>query len=403
MKYKTIALTLTSLGWFLLLAGRYTISTLLVRIEGTLGIDHIFAGWAMSSMWLVYGLMQFPSGILSDLKGEKFVLVGSILVSTSCYLLLGITFWPFMFLGVLILLGFGTGFYQTAGIAFISDLYTEGRGKALGIQSSIGSMAGAFSVAAPLVVLFVDWRTLFFVLGGLGVLLLWRFAMLKGEIVKNPGRIYLLESTKKGLKAMKDGHILSIFMVNLAMAFVWIGFLSFYPTFLIETKNFSELEAGVSFAVLAIGGIMFKPVIGALGDRYDKRCIQLAIILLATTGLGCLIYFESFVAAILFSFVLSVCGSIFIIFNSQLMEYWSVKGRGGKLGFYRTANILVTGNSAILTGYMGARYGFETAFLVMVATMGVAALFLIITLVISKKKGKGSCITSQEVAGPIFP
>jgi len=66
---ETKALCCISLAWFLVLAGRYSISNLLPRIVTELNFSWTDAGFALTIMWLIYAIIQFPSGIFSDIKG----------------------------------------------------------------------------------------------------------------------------------------------------------------------------------------------------------------------------------------------------------------------------------------------------------------------------------------------
>ena len=70
-----MALVLISIAWLLIFVGRLIPSTLLVQIVESINITDVEAGIGLSAMWLFYGLMQFPSGILSDIKGRKISII----------------------------------------------------------------------------------------------------------------------------------------------------------------------------------------------------------------------------------------------------------------------------------------------------------------------------------------
>lgn len=49
---------------FLVFSGRLLVPTLTGNIENSLDINHVEIGLGMTLLWLFYGLMQFPSGII---------------------------------------------------------------------------------------------------------------------------------------------------------------------------------------------------------------------------------------------------------------------------------------------------------------------------------------------------
>ncbi len=386
MKRRTLALALASLGWFLVLAGRHIVSVLLIRIEGTLHMDHAMAGAAMTAMWLFYGMMQFPSGVVGDRVGKQKVLTWAVLVFSIAFMLIGASANSFMFFGVMILVGISTGFYQTIGIAFVSDLYRKNRGRALGIQSSVGSLSGLMAFTAPLLVLVLHWRIILLIFGIFGIFIGLRFHFLDTCKRSQPTKGSVKNNLKNSAKAMLDPFIISVFLVNFIMAFIWMGFLSFYPTFLQETKNLSEFQSGICFALLSLGGILFKSVVGPLCDKFNQRAILLVIIAINIIGLSLLVYLESFILMLMFSFVLSLGGASFVVFNYQLMGHWEDDERGGKLGFYRTINILAGSNTAFFVGYTADKWGFKVPFAVFVGLMGIAAVILTVLLLKNKNR-----------------
>ncbi|MFP4000957.1 MAG: MFS transporter [Thermoplasmata archaeon] len=101
VKQKTVAPAFISLAWLIIFIGRLTGPTLLVDIEESLSISDAEAGIALSAMWFLYGVMQFPGGALSDSFGRKKIIlvsiasfgVASILIGTTLnYIMMIVTF-----------------------------------------------------------------------------------------------------------------------------------------------------------------------------------------------------------------------------------------------------------------------------------------------------------------------
>ena len=77
--------------------------------------------------------------------------------------------------------------------------------------------------------------------------------------------------------------------------------------------------------------------------------------------------------------VLSFTGGTFPVFSSYLMDQWEEKGRGGKLGFYRSLIILCASPISAIIGTTASSYNFTVPFL------GMAVLVLIGVLVVILK------------------
>jgi len=376
-----VALAFASITWFLILAGRRTVSVLLVDIEGTFDIDHAQAGLAMTAMFLVYGLMQFPSGLISDIKGRKTTIAVSIMVMGASFLLIGLSVHYLMFMAAMMLFGLGSGSFQTPGISMISDLYVSDRGRALGIQASAGSLAGVVPIIAPIIAL-IDWR-LFFIGWGVITLVVGYLFIRKGkETTTLPTSISVKERLLDGMKALREPTALFIFVLTILMVYCWMGYTTFFPAYLIETKSFSAIEAGIAFSVLLLGGMLLKPLMGRLSDKRSR----MAVMMLVTSSGGMFtvltVMADNFFLVLLFSFFLSVVPAFFLVTNSLLLKGWEEKGRGGKLGFFRSLTVLLGSPTSALIGYSALTLGFDTSFVIISAAMMVISVMILIGLLI---------------------
>jgi len=368
--YRFTALLLVSFGWFHILAGRLGLSTLLINIEEHLHIGHAEAGLALSAMWLLYGVMQFPSGIISDIKGRKLTLLLSMILFSLAYFFVGFSSHYYMFFIALLILGAGSGGYQTAGIAMLSDLFTKDRGKALGIQSSAGSLSGLIPTVASLIAIYY-WRAFFYLWALLGFLGSVLFLVFTRESTTLPSKVSYRERIIDGMQVLQQRKILVIFVANLVMSVTWIGYMSFFPTYLIEEKSFSPLLAGIALTILMSGSILVRPLIGSLSDRYNKLWILLLIIGFVSIASFGLVLSPNPVIILAMALVLSLTGGTFPVFSSYLMDQWKEKGRGGKLGFYRSLIILCASPISAIIGATASTYSFTVPFL------GMAILLLI--------------------------
>jgi len=389
LKKEHIALCCISLAWFLILSGRYSISNLLPKITQDLNFSWTEAGIAMTSMWLFYALLQFPSGIFSDIKGRKISIILAMVVFSISYFLVGFSIHFFMFFLALILLGAGTGGYPSVGISMITDIFKEKRGKALGIRSSAGSLAYAVPMIAAVIASYYDWRSFFFIWGGISLISIYLFYRGTQESTQLPESVSVRERVVDGVRIFKKPQIQLMFVVNLLIAITWISYMSFFqPYLIVEKQGFNGLLAGIALGILGIGGFIFKPFIGSLSDRFDKKII--IFVLSLSTGIAtlALVFSNSIIIIFLICPALSLSTAIFPVISSFLMDQWEDKGRAGKLGFYRSMLILLASPSSSVIGYLADKYTFDVPFIGLAIIFFIAAIVVLVSLLLNHRKNK---------------
>jgi len=382
------ALCCISLAWFLILSGRYSISNLLPNIVSDLNFSWTAAGTGLTLMWFFYALLQFPSGIFSDIKGRRIsIIIGMIIFSIS-YLFVGFSIHYIMFLFALIILGAGTGIYPAVGISMITDIFKKQRGRALGIRSSAGSLAYAIPILAAAIGSFYSWRYFFFLWSFICFISIFLFYHGTWESTTLPDDVSIKERVFDGIKVFINRKVQLIFIVNLLLAITWISYMSFYPSYLIIDKGFSELQAAFALGILGLGGFIFKPIIGSLSDRYNKKIIMLILAFITSVGTFFIVNIQNLWIILLISFIPSLATAIFPVINSFLMDQWEEKGRAGKLGFYRSSLILLSSPASAFIGILKDNYNFDIPFLGISLILFIAALILAFNLLLSRKKNE---------------
>jgi predicted MFS family arabinose efflux permease len=106
---------------------------------------------------------------------------------------------------------------------------------------------------------------------------------------------------------------------------------------------------------------------------------------ITASAAGFLVPTRSFALICLVAFLLSFATSIFLVINSYLMHFWEERGRGGKLGFYRSLTILIGSPTSVLIGYSATKYGFDFPFSALAVLLSLAAIMLLVSLVKEKK------------------
>jgi MFS family permease len=114
-------------------------------------------GLALTFMWVLYAVLQFPSGMLSDRYGERRLVVFAL--GVQCLGILLIALAPSVaFFGLsLLVLGAGGGLFLSPALSLVSRLYTN-NGSALSIVTAAGGVAG---VLFPIVGGFVGLQAVY--------------------------------------------------------------------------------------------------------------------------------------------------------------------------------------------------------------------------------------------------
>lgn len=154
--------TLLAFGWGAILLDREAVPPLLPNIVDALSMSQTQAGIALSVMWVVYATFQYPGGRFSDKLSRTTVIVVGLVVAISGFVLLSLVTTFTTFLVASAAVGVGAGIYFPATRGFLSDLFRERRGQAIGIQVAAGSVGSMLAAGVAIVVLSVaTWRTAF--------------------------------------------------------------------------------------------------------------------------------------------------------------------------------------------------------------------------------------------------
>ncbi|MBS3778465.1 MAG: MFS transporter, partial [Candidatus Thermoplasmatota archaeon] len=337
--------------------------------------------WAFTGMWTMYGIMQFPGGVLSDVYGRKIIITLSALFFSIATFLTGFNINAISLIITFSLIGMAAGILPAPSFTMIAELFGPRKGKALGIHSSIGSLSGFAPLIVPFLALFLGWRYVFILWGVLGVFLTIFIYKYITETLERPIRENWTNRFITGLKGLAQKEIFFMFLVNLVISFAWMGMLNWFPTYLQQVKGFGPELAGLLFAIMMSGGLLFKPVIGHMSDRINRLFIMMLLTFLAGVSLYFLTVETSIIGLIIVSFLLSQTGAFYPVRTSYVMDFWDKESAGAKLGVFRSLIVLlgspVTGG-AIAQGK--ELYGFNTIILVVSAGLFITAGVLLIHL-----------------------
>jgi MFS family permease len=361
-------LAVLALGWGVLQCGRFLLPPLLPRIIENLGFSSAGAGVALTVFGLVYAVTQYPSGTYSDELSRATVVLPGFVVLATGFALVALSVSRFLFVVAMVVLGLGKGLYASPSRAFLGDLFTARRGRALGIYSAGTDLGGLIAAGIAVVVLATTvWRVAFVpvvaVLGAVTVLfVVWnrepyeasRVGLSPGDTV---GRIAATREQRKVLVAF------SVFYFFVG------GLTNFLPLLLVES-GFSETEAGASFALLFGVGALTKPVAGEVSDRFPRFLVGTVGLVVAIAGLTAVLLAPS-LATVAVGTVLTAVGykTQFPIADSVVMDAAGEGEMGGDLGASRAVFLTANAVGPGVVGVIAAVADFEAAFWVLVASL----------------------------------
>ncbi len=378
--YSGRLLLVVSVGWMMIQAGRLVLSPMLPTVMDKLHITELQAGMALSLLWALYALGQYPSGRLSDRFSRKTLLVtGLALLAVGFTVVAGAPTYAVFLVGVAVV-GAGAGLYPTPARALVSDLFVARRGQAFGLHGASGDSGGVIAAGLAVAVLAVAvWRDAFVPIGLVTVVALvllhrWsREPYTRPTIDANAGRTIVTDITRTA-RRFGNRRTVALLVAYSLYAFVWQSVASFLPSFLQGAKDFSPELAGSAFAALFIVGTLVKPISGSLGDRISRPVVAAGSLLVGTVGIAGLVTTTS---------TLAVAGSVTLFaaglmayppaMQAHLMDVFPDGSMGGDLGATRTVYIGFGSLGPTYVGFVAGRSGYEPAFTGLLACLLVSA------------------------------
>jgi MFS family permease len=355
---KILLVYITSIT-LLVSSGRLLVPTLTGNIENSLDINHVEIGLGMTLLWLFYGLVQFPSGIISDEKGRKPVASFAIFIFAIAFLIMSLSTNYVIFLISLILLGIGFGCFYTVSLSMISDRFKI-KGKAIGTQSAMASLAGITPLITLPLAEKIGWRPLILIYAIISIIIGILFYNQVSE--KKQETQQKKEGLQNGMRIFKDSNVTLLLIINAIMAFVWVGIISFLPIYLIEGKGINETAAAVIFSLIFFTGLFIRPLIGHLSDTYNKRILILGILIISAISCFLLSQVSSIILTTIGVILSATVSAFFPLRSNYLMNKWPSKSRGSQMGMYSTTVIILSSISPFIIGLSLKSYDFDRIF-----------------------------------------
>ncbi len=317
-------------------------------------------------------------GILGDKRGRISVLFGSIFLYSLANILNGFVTNVEMYAVLRFIAGVGLAGELGAGITLVSEVMPKTkRGYGTMVVASIGVMG---AVAAALIVELTEWRTSYFIGGGMGLaILILRFGVYESGMynsIKEASHVGKGEFIKLFTEKGRFLKYLYCILIGLPLWFVVGILITFSPEFGKAFGITEPISAGKAVMFCYIGLVFGDIFSGTLSQVLKSRKKVLYIFLTATLACICVYLFLNSTSTFYFYTVCVLMGTAvgyWVIFVTNSSEQFGTNLRSTVTttvpNFIRGSVIPLTFLFQTLKPYMGIKY---SAFAIGVLTIIIA-------------------------------
>ncbi|HJX12062.1 MAG TPA: MFS transporter [Dehalococcoidales bacterium] len=369
-------------------ATRYGYGILLPEMLPALGITKTQAGVIYSSFFVAYTICSPLLGLLGDRYDKRLLITvfvallgaGAFLMSFSASILQASLF--FMLAGI----GSAACWAPVMALAqrWTSDKH---RGKTLAFVD-VGSALGIVgtSTAIPAIVMAQGWRTGWMALGAFGVLV----AVMDLLVMRSPpgdrpralpnGPVKYPAETIGATyrKLLRDRKFWLIGLAYTFTGFTVIIQFTFLSTYAAQELAFSYGAATRLVAVIGIGAVVGKLVLGPVSDKTGRiKIMMLCAVLMAAGSLG--IAYARGIMLIAFTAVFSLgYGAVWSMYAAAASDYFSKEYAGSIVGLWTVYLGIGSLVAPTLAGWIADTTGTLSWSFMMGAAGGVVSLLLLI-------------------------
>lgn len=385
--YRNTILVLCMAAFFVTYFARLAISPVVPFIIADFRISNTQIGFALTGMWLAYGLAQFPSGILADRFGEKPIILLAVGGSAIMSLLLALAPLYLVFVVCAVLLGGMAGLHYAVATTLLSRTF-EDLGTAVGIHSMGGPLAGLLApIAAAWVGVRYGWRpavALAVVVGApVFVLFLWRVRPTEPRRPKQPMRDRL--EIGPLFRLLSRPAIAFPLAIAMAGTYVTQGLMSFLPIFLIEYREYSPTVASMIFSVFFLVRAGGQILLGYVSDTYGRDFAITAAMFAGGIGSGLFVFGLGSFAVASAVLLAGIGASFFSAIDPRFMDELSEKERGAGFGLIRTVYTVIGAAGSVGVGLSADLFNWGVAFTI----LAVLLLLAFTALVLNKALQRG--------------
>ena len=264
---------------------RVCISVLAPKLRSELGFSASDIGLIFGAFGLSYALFQMPWGMIADRRGARNIIGGVILAWSMFTGLTAVTRGLTAFVSIRFLFGVSEAALAPVVASLFRRTVTIGsRPTAFGSFLSGGRIGGIIAPGfAAFLAIRYGWRSVFVLFAALGVIAAatWLRAFPRESVIQES------ERTPLSLPATRLSVSLSaLILVGFTYTMTWQFFVTWFPSYLIESRSFSFQKAGTYSGLPFLFGLLATftggPLSGWITERFG---MQLGRRLLVMTGL----------------------------------------------------------------------------------------------------------------------
>lgn len=254
---------------------RSSLSIALGSIRSEMHLSATQIGTLLAAFSLAYGFAQLPAGPMLDRLGAWRVVGAGLGIWSLAQVLTGFVTGMRAFLPLRILLGLGEAPFFPGAVKLARDRFpAEHRGRAVGginVSTALGQ-----GIAPPLLtalMLWLGWRSMFLLIGGLGILLavLWfvlqRWTIPPAVTTETAAPLTLSSWTSLFRQRTMWGMMLGFGGVNYTGWF----YIAWLPAYLQDARHVSILRSGWLAALPFLAGSLGMYLSGLLADLRIQR------------------------------------------------------------------------------------------------------------------------------------
>jgi len=253
-----------------------------VELQAAFGIGGAMLGTLAATYYVIYTLMQVPTGVLNDTLGPRRVLVAGCLIAGAGSILFAVAETVTAAVIGRAFAGLGVSVAFVSMLKLNADWFAERRFATMtGLGSMIG-LSGGLAAATPLawIAAHVSWRTVFTAVGiaslALAVVIWWVVRDHPGGATRGAPRL----PSARGEVRWREGLMLVLrnratwpcFWFGFGMSGSYMTFVGLWAVpYLVHGHGMSVVEATQHTSLMLVCLALSQGAIGALSDRIGRR------------------------------------------------------------------------------------------------------------------------------------
>jgi MFS family permease len=347
-------------SWGLILGTPIIYPVILPHLRTYYDLSLATVGLLMTVLGLFTSLGQLPGGVLADWFSERKLLAGSTVIAAGAVAVVITADTRLVLFAATAVWRVGQSLYPIARITFLSNIYPDRLGSALGVTMAVGDLGQVVLPAiAGFIAFGVSWQA------GLGYTIVP--LILAGVVITItvPSQDVTSSSSNNRLRRdildvmamMREPAIGFMTVVLFLYIFIWISFTAFYPTYLTTVTGLSSPVASLMFGLFFAVGVVVKPIGGAAYDRVGMRASLTGALLPAFAGFVLLPVLNDTGFLVSVTVLMSVMTASGTITQSYLSESFPEELQGTALGVVRAASATLGASGPVIFGLI-ADYGY---------------------------------------------